>query len=105
MMMKTLMLQAAAGAGGGMWSSIFMIVVMIVIFYFFIIRPQSKRQKELDKARSALKPGDKVITSGGIYATIRDINREQNQAVIEVWDGVKMKVDLNNVFALTNEKK
>ncbi|MDO5035911.1 MAG: preprotein translocase subunit YajC [Porphyromonas sp.] len=103
--MTTLLLQAPVGAGGGMWSSVIMIVVMIVIFYFFIIRPQSKRQKELDKSREALKAGDKVITSGGIYAIIRDINKETRQVTIEVWDGVKMKVDINNIFALEGQGK
>lgn len=88
-----------------MWSSILMIVLMIVIFYFFLIRPQSKRQKELDKARNAMKQGDKVITSGGVYGTIREINKETNQVTVEVWEGVKMKVDINNVFALTEVKE
>lgn len=77
-----------------------MIVLLIVIFYFFMIRPQAKRQKEIQKAREAMKPGDKIITSGGIYGTIRDINKTTNEVTIEVWDGVKMKVDYNNVYTI-----
>lgn len=104
-MQMTTLLQAGAG---GMSSSIIMIVVMIAIFYFFIIRPQSKQQKKLEAARKALKPGDKIMTSGGIYAIIREINTENNQVTIEVWEGVKMKVDINQVFSLEqqqNQKK
>lgn len=80
--------------------SIFMIVLMIVIFYFFMIRPQTKRQKELQKAREAMKAGDKVITSGGMYGIIREINKTNGQVTLEVWDGVKVKVDINNIFSL-----
>lgn len=76
--------------------SIFMIVLMIVIFYFFMIRPQTKRQK----AREAMKAGDKVITSGGMYGIIREINKANGQVTLEVWDGVKVKVDINNIFSL-----
>lgn len=98
------LLQAGSAMGSGM-SSILMIVAMVAIFYFFIIRPQSKQQKKLQEARKAMKPGDKIMTSGGIYGTIREINTENNQVTIEVWEGVKMKVDFNQVYALTESKK
>lgn len=89
-------------------SSIIMIVLMILIFYFFIIRPQSKRQKELEAARKAMKKGDKIMTAGGIYGTIVDLNPENNQVTIEVWENVKMKVDINQIYSLEpreNKKK
>lgn len=98
------LLQAGSVFGNGM-NSILMIVLMIAIIYFFIIRPQSKQQKKIQEARKAMKPGDKIMTSGGIYGTIREINTENNQVTIEVWEGVKMKVDFNQVFALTENKK
>lgn len=102
-MTGNIFLQAPA-QGGNPMMTILMIVVMIAIFYFFMIRPQSKRQKELQKARAALKVGDKIITSGGVYGIIREINTNTNQVTIEVWEGVKMKIDLNNIFALPAEK-
>lgn len=85
--------------------NILMIVLMIAIFYFFMIRPQSKRQKEVQKAREAMKPGDKIITSGGIYGIVREINTTTNQVTIEVWDGVKMKVDFGNIYAIPTDNK
>lgn len=94
------LLQAPGGAMGSGASTIVMIVLMIAIFYFLIIRPQSKQQKKLEAARKAMKPGDKIMTSGGIYGTIKEINSENGQVTIEVWEGVKMKVDINQVFAL-----
>lgn len=94
------LLQAQPNATGGGLYTILMIVLMIVIFYFFMIRPQSKQQKRLEEARKALKPGDKIMTSGGIYGVIREINTENGQVTIEVWEGSKMKVDINQIFAL-----
>lgn len=85
--------------------SILMIVLMIVIFYFFMIRPQTKRQKELQKARDAMKTGDKVITSGGMYGIIREINKANGQVTLEVWEGVKVKVDINNIFSVEESGK
>ena len=69
-MLNTILLQAQSGSN---ISGLIMIVAMIVIFYFFMIRPQSKKQKEIKKAREAMTNGDKVVTAGGIHGTIREI--------------------------------
>lgn len=82
-------------AGGGM-SGIIMIVVLIAIFYFFMIRPQQKRQKEIRKFRENLGNGDKVVTAGGIFGTIRDI--KGNTFVVEVADGVRLRIDKGSVY-------
>lgn len=50
MNLLSILLQAPA-TGGSQWSGILMMVVIIAIFYFFMIRPQQKRQKEIQKAR------------------------------------------------------
>lgn len=96
-----IILQAAAPAGqpGGManYSGIIMIVLLFVVFYFFMIRPQSKRQKEIKNFRSAMKVGDKVVTSGGIYGRIKEIN--DDTILLEVDENVRIRVDKNSVFA------
>lgn len=99
------LLQAKGGMVGSGMSSIVLIVLLVVIFYFFIIRPQSKQQKKLEAARKAMKPGDKIMTAGGIYGIIKDINTENGQVTVEVWEGVKMKVDINQVFALPEKQE
>lgn len=103
MTLNSILLQAANP--GAAWMNIIMIVLLIAIFYFFMIRPQSKRQKEIQKAREAMKPGDKVITSGGIYGIIREINTTTSQVTVEIWDGVKMKVDYNNIYPIPENDK
>ena len=95
MELLSILLQAAGG--GDQWSGIIMMVVIVAIFYFFMIRPQQKRQKEIQKAREALKVGDKVITAGGIYGKIKEI--EDNTVIVEIASSVKIKVDKNSIYA------
>ena len=78
--------------GGSSWMQLFPFVLIIVVFYFFMIRPQMKKQKELKKFREALKKGDKVITSGGIYGTVTEIKGD-NSVIVEIADNVKVKID------------
>jgi preprotein translocase subunit YajC len=63
----------------------------LVTFYFFMIRPQMKKQKELNTYRTSLKRGDKVVTTGGIYGRIYEV--KDNYATIDVGGDVKLKVD------------
>lgn len=59
-----------AGTTGGSWMTWVMILVIFAALYFFTIRPQSKRDKELRNLRNSLKPGDEIVTIGGIYGKI-----------------------------------
>ncbi len=94
------MLLQAQGQGG--LSGIIMIVAMIVIFYFFMIRPQSKKQKEIKKAREAMQNGDKVITAGGIHGKIKDIS--DDTILIDIAPGVSIKVDKTSVYPAGADK-
>ena len=87
----------AQPAGGGM-ESIIMIVALIAIFYFFMIRPQSKKQKEIRKFRESLKNGDKVITAGGIYGKIKEVSDKSNTVILEISDGVKIRIDKGSIY-------
>lgn len=80
---------AAQGTGqGGFWITM---ILLFAIMYFFMIRPQRKQQKELEKFRSELKKGDKVITVGGIYGIIGEI--EEKTVLLRVDGDVKLRVD------------
>lgn len=98
--MINLFLTASAQAGAQGGSGISMLVMMgalFIIMWFFMIRPQQKKQKEIQKAREALKTGDKVITAGGIYGRIREIG--DIYMMIEVANGVIIRVDKTSIFA------
>lgn len=74
-----------------------MFAVIIAIMYFMMIRPQRKRQKEVDNFRRSLKPGMDVVTSGGLYGKIKEIN--DGIVVIEIAHNVNVRVDISVVFA------
>ena len=76
---------------------IFMFVLIIAIMYFMMIRPQQKRQKEIQNFRLALQVGQSIITSGGIYGKIKSV--EETTVTIEVSHNVTIRVDKNSVFA------
>ena len=97
MNLLSILLQAQAEGGLGQYSGIIMIALIFVVFYFLLIRPQQKKQKEIAKAREAIKTGDKVVLSGGIYGKIRDI--KDTSFIVEIAENVKVKVDKNSVFA------
>ncbi|CDA75846.1 preprotein translocase YajC subunit [Bacteroides sp. CAG:530] len=94
MNMLTVMLQAQ---GGGDLSFILMMVAIFAIMYFFMIRPQNKKQKEIANFRKNLEVGQSIITAGGIYGKIKEI--EDNSVVVEIASGVKIKVDKNSIYA------
>ena len=94
MNLLTVMLQAQ---GGGDLSFIFMMVAIFAIMYFFMIRPQNKKQKEIANFRKNLEVGQSIITAGGIYGKIKEI--EDNAVVVEIASGVKIKVDKNSIYA------
>lgn len=87
--------------GSPMGSSLIFMVVIIAIFYFFMIRPQQKKQKEVVKAREAMQNGDKVITAGGIHGRIKEVSK--NYFLLEVSNGVTIKVDKASVFATATD--
>jgi len=65
--------------------------------YFFMIRPQNKRQKEIQNFRKNLVVGQEVITAGGIYGKVKEI--EDSVVVLEIASGVKIRIDKNSIFA------
>lgn len=83
--------QTASTAGGSSWSFLLMMVLIFVIMWLFMIRPQQKKQKELNKWRDSLKKGDKVVTIGGIYGTVDEV--KDNTALVIVDQNVKIRVE------------
>ncbi len=83
---------------GSMMPMIIMLVAMFVIMYFFMIRPQKKRQKQIQEMRSRLGIGDEVILASGIRGKIKDTNPDKSYMTIEVSKGVCIDVDRNYVF-------
>jgi len=88
-------LQAAAPQGGSSISFWILMGAMFLVMWFFMIRPQRKQQKELEKFRSELKRGDKIVTAGGIYGVVDEI--KETYVLIKVDGDVKLRVDKNSI--------
>ncbi len=92
---------SAAPTGGFDFSGIIMIVALLAIFYFLMIRPQQKRQKEIQKFRESIKVGDNVITAGGIYGKVDAV--KETYFILDIGDKVKIRIDKGSVYQSPEE--
>ena len=88
-------------AGGGSTGMIIWMVLLFALMYFMLIRPQKKQRDQHQKLVESLKRGDRVVTSGGLLGTIYGIT--ENTVIIEVTDGVKVKIQKSHVSGLQTD--
>ena len=81
-----------------MMPTLIMMVVLFAIIYFFMIRPQNKKQKEIQKFRNSLQVAQDIVTIGGIHGTIRSIDEASNTVMLEVATGVKIKFERSAIL-------
>jgi len=91
-----------AGGGGGMMT-VLMFGSIFAIFYFMIIRPQKKQQNERKQMIEALKRGDKVVTTGGLFGTVKDVKADR--PIVTIAEGVKVEVAKTAVSGVVNESE
>ena len=78
------------------------LILIFVIFYFFLIRPQQKKAKEHKNMVKAIKRGDKVITSGGIFATVEKV-MDNDKVEVSISEDVNIElVKSTGIQALVN---
>lgn len=77
-----------------------MMALMFGILYFMVIRPQNQERKKLEKAIEALKKGDKVLTTSGMYATVISVDKER--AVLKIADDVKVDFARSAIAAIVS---
>ncbi|EJW96393.1 YajC [gut metagenome] len=94
------LLQAAGNPNNSPIPTIIMIVAMFAIVYFFMIRPQNKKQKEIQNFRNSLQTGQNVVTIGGIHGTIKSIDEAEGTLMLEIATGVKIKVEKSAIAPL-----
>ncbi|UCG51110.1 MAG: preprotein translocase subunit YajC [Candidatus Latescibacterota bacterium] len=95
---------AAGGSGGpSQLPLLFIILATFAIFYFILIRPQQRKQKDLQKMIEALKKGDRVMTNGGIFGTVAGF--KENSVILKVDDNTKIEVLKNAVASVVAKKE
>jgi preprotein translocase subunit YajC len=102
-----LTLLQASGTGspnptGSMVSTIVTFGLVFVIFYFLIIRPQNKKQKEARKMIEAVKKGDKVITAGGVHATVYTV--KEKTVILKVDENTKMEFSKSAIASVETKE-
>ena len=76
---------------GNIWATILPLVILIAVMYFLLIRPQKKREKEVNAMRSGVQVGDEIITIGGICGKV--VKTKEESLVIQVGaDRVKFEI-------------
>lgn len=79
-------------------SMIIMMVAIFAIMWFFMIRPQQKKQKEIQKFQNELSEGTQVVIGGGIYGTVKSIDLTKNTVEVKIARDVVITVDKNSVY-------
>lgn len=97
MNLLSILLDAQGGVMGGDYTFIIMMVALFAIMYFFMIRPQQKKQKQMQEARNAIQVGDKVVTAGGIHGKVKEV--KENTFTIEIAENTKIVIEKSSVFA------
>jgi preprotein translocase subunit YajC len=94
--------QAASPAGPYQGLASFLpIILVFVIFYFVLLAPMRKQQKRTKEMLAALKKGDRVLTSGGIFGTVAHV---EGQAVwVKIADTVKVKMAKSGITAVVED--
>ena len=96
--MTQIILAAQAAQGGSGMSMILMMVAIFAIMWFFMIRPQQKKQKEIQKFQNELTEGTQVVTGSGIYGTVKSIDLAKNTVEVKIARDVVVTVDKSYVF-------
>ena len=79
------------------------ILLIIGVFYILLIRPQQKRQKELQETISQLKAGDRIVTTGGIIGTITNVR--DTSFLIRSGEKSILEISRSAVAGIEEEKK
>lgn len=76
-------------------------ILIFVMFYFVLIRPQRKKQQELAAQVAALKGGDQIVTTGGLYGVVSSL--QEKTLTLKIADNVKIKLDKAAVAAVVKK--
>jgi preprotein translocase subunit YajC len=91
-------------AGSGL-TQFLPLVLIFVVFYFLMIRPQQQQQKALKAAIAAVKRGDRVLTAGGIIATVQKVKEGSNEIEVDIAPNVRVTILRDTISSVVTESK
>lgn len=80
--------------GVGAIGGLIPLVLMLVLFYVLIIVPQRRQQRKLQEMIDNLKPGDRVVTNGGLYGTVTIVREDRRTLQLKIAENPAVKVDV-----------
>ena len=80
-----------AGGSGAVVTQLLFFAAIFAVFYFLLIRPQQKQKRERERMLTALKKGDRVVTSSGLHGTVTGL--DEHKVVLRVADQVRLEFD------------
>jgi|LNFM01.1.fsa_nt_gb preprotein translocase subunit YajC len=93
---------AQPGGAGGIWGTLIPLVLFVGFFYFAIIRPGNKQREEQQKLLSSLMKGDRVVTTGGMLATVSGVDGDE--IVLEIAEKVKVRFKRESIASKIGAK-
>jgi preprotein translocase subunit YajC len=97
----------AMGGGqgeGGSLVSLLPFVAIFVVMYFLMIRPQQRKQKEMQKMLEALEKGDKVVTAGGMIVTIESFKNEGKSVIVRIDQNTRAEIQRQSITQVVRSK-
>jgi len=90
-----------AGGSGALMTQVVFFAAIFAIFYFLLIRPQQKQKRDREQMLSALKKGDRIVTTSGLHGTVTGLN--EHTVTLRVADQVKLEFDRSAVARVVVE--
>ena len=103
MFIKEAYAQTAGAGGGDFLVSMLPLILIFVVFYFLLIRPQQQKMKTHRAMISAVKRGDKILTSGGIFGTITKVEEAEDVVMVEIAKDVRVRVARSTISDVVNK--
>jgi len=98
----TLLQTTASNPTGSLVSTIVTFGLVFVIFYFLIIRPQNKKQKQMQQMIAGVKKGDKIVTIGGIHGVVASV--KESTVLVKVDDGTRIEFSKSAIASVSPAK-
>jgi preprotein translocase subunit YajC len=96
-MVFQLLAQESSNQTGGSLLTLALPLLMVVGFYFLLIRPQRNRQRQQQAVLASLEVGDEVMTTGGIFGTIVEIDEDEGVLTVEIAPGTRIRMVRNGI--------
>jgi preprotein translocase subunit YajC len=91
-MIQILAQSTEPSSGGSLLSLLFPLVLLGGVFYFLLLRPNRARQRQQQSLLESLRIGDEVMTAGGIFGTLKDIDEQDDTVTVEIAPGTNVRM-------------